>query len=111
MAVGGEQGVAWQPMGVAADSSVRAGISHPSADGALHTPQTGKSMPFIRVYVMLLIQTTVFFILMHFYALQVRSAYSQPETPLRASNPTSTSNSWRSVNNFACKHTSVDSLI
>lgn len=41
----------------------------------------------------------------------MRSAYSQPETPLRASNPSPTSNSWKSVNRFVRVQTSVDFLI
>lgn len=60
MAVGGEQGVAWQPMGVAPDSSVRAGISHPSADGALHTPPTGKGIQFGYVYIVTYAKYSVF---------------------------------------------------
>lgn len=49
MAVGGEQGVAWQQVGVAADSSIRAGVSDPCADGALHASSTGKGILGVHV--------------------------------------------------------------
>lgn len=49
MAVGGEEGVAWQQVGVASDSSIRAGVSDPCADGALHTSTTGKGILGIHV--------------------------------------------------------------
>lgn len=103
MAVGGEQGVAWQQVGVAANSSIRAGVSDPCAVGALHASSTGKGI--LGLYVCFggrggsygLFDSSVLFMFV-----QVRSAYSVPDSPLRASNSSPTShNNCKSVDILA----------
>lgn len=110
MAVGGEQGVAWQQVGVAADSSIRAGVSDPCTDGALHASPTGKGILDVHVCFWVIMGCLIYLYFLCF--VQVRSAYSVPDSPLRASNSSPTShNNCKSVDILTCVQTHTDRFL